>query len=123
MELYYHLMHWKTWFIQLLGSGHEEAVSRMKAAIDKTLQDFQGVFSLGENGSEIVKQGLIDSEADLLNKWKLAVAPVLESVGLQGAIEVGMAQGDGRNGEHTEDLVKALETLCEVYESDKAASW
>ena len=123
MELYYHLMHWKTWFVQLLGSGHEEAVSRMKAAIDKTLPDFQGVFSLGENGSEIVEQGLIESEAALLNKWKQAVAPILESVGLQGAVEVGMAQGDGRNGEHTEDLVKALETLCEVYESDKAASW
>jgi ring-1,2-phenylacetyl-CoA epoxidase subunit PaaC len=95
----------------------------MKAAIDKTLPDFQGVFSLGENGSEIVEQGLIESEAALLNKWNQAVAPVLESVGLQGAVEVGMAQGDGRNGKHTEDLVKALETLCEVYESDKAASW
>lgn len=123
MELYYHLMHWKTWFVQLLGSGHEEAVSRMKAAIERTLQDFQGVFSLGENGSEIVEQGLIESEETLLNKWIQAVAPVLESVGLQGVVEAGMAQGDGRNGEHTEDLVKALETLCEVYESDKAASW
>jgi ring-1,2-phenylacetyl-CoA epoxidase subunit PaaC len=123
MELYYHLMHWKTWFVQLLGSGHEEAVSRMKAAIEKTLQDFQGVFSLGEHRNKIVQQGLIESEAVLLNKWNQAVAPVLKSVGLQGPIEVGMAQGDGRNGKHTEDLEKALETLSEVYASNKAASW
>jgi ring-1,2-phenylacetyl-CoA epoxidase subunit PaaC len=123
MELYYHLMHWKTWFVQLLGSGHEEAVSRMKAAIEKTLQDFQGVLSLGEHRNKIVQQGLIESEAVLLNKWNQAVAPVLKSVGLQGPIEVGMAQGDGRNGKHTEDLEKALETLSEVYASNKAASW
>ncbi|MBT2727120.1 phenylacetate-CoA oxygenase subunit PaaC [Bacillus sp. ISL-75] len=123
MELYYHLMHWKTWFVQLLGSGHEEAVSRMKAAIEKTLQDFQGVFSLGEHRNKIVQQGLIESEAVLLNKWNQAVAPVLKSVGLQGPIEVGMAQGDGRNGKHTEDLEKALETLSEVYASNKAATW
>ncbi|MFP5106448.1 1,2-phenylacetyl-CoA epoxidase subunit PaaC [Neobacillus sp. C211] len=123
MELYYHLMHWKTWFVQLLGSGHEEAVSRMKAAIEKTFQDFQGVFSLGEHRNKIVQQGLIESEAVLLNKWNQAVAPVLKSVGLQGTIEVGMAQGDGRNGKHTEDLEKALETLSEVYASNKAASW
>jgi ring-1,2-phenylacetyl-CoA epoxidase subunit PaaC len=123
MELYYHLMHWKTWFVQLLGSGHEEAVSRMKVAIEKTLQDFQGVFSFGENGNEIVEQGLIEREVVLLNKWNQAVAPVLESVGLQGTIEVGMVQGDGRNGKHTEDLEKALEILSEVYASNKAASW
>ncbi|MDR7237353.1 1,2-phenylacetyl-CoA epoxidase subunit PaaC [Neobacillus drentensis] len=123
MELYYHLMHWKTWFVQLLGSGHEEAVSRMKAAIEKTLQDFQGVFSLGEHGNIIVQQGLIESEAVLLTKWNQVVSPILESVGLEGPIKVGMAQGDGRNGKHTEDLEKALETLCEVYASNKAASW
>jgi ring-1,2-phenylacetyl-CoA epoxidase subunit PaaC len=123
MELYYHLMHWKTWFVQLLGSGHEEAISRMKAAIEKTLPDVQGVFSLGEHGKEIVELGLIESEAVLLNNWIQAVSPIFESVGLTRTIEVGMAQGDGRNGKHTEDLVKALETLSEVYASDKAASW
>ncbi|WHY00132.1 1,2-phenylacetyl-CoA epoxidase subunit PaaC [Neobacillus sp. DY30] len=123
MELYYHLMHWKTWFVQLLGSGHEEAVSRMKAAIEKTLKDFQGVFSLGEHRNIIVQQGLIESEAVLLSKWNQAIAPVLKSVGLEGPIEVGMAHGDGRNGKHTKDLEKALETLCEVYASNKAASW
>ena len=47
----------------------------------------------------------------------------LGSVGLQGTIEVGMIQGNGRNGEHTEDLEKALEVLSEVYASDKVASW
>ncbi|TDL90167.1 phenylacetate-CoA oxygenase subunit PaaI [Vibrio vulnificus] len=123
MELYYHLMHWKMWFVQLLGSGHEEAVSRMKAAIEKTLQDFAGVFSLGQYGEEMVELGLIEGEADLQKKWIEAVSPIFESVGLATTFEIGMAKGDGRNGQHTEDLEKALETLSEVYASDKAASW
>ncbi|MFF2456016.1 1,2-phenylacetyl-CoA epoxidase subunit PaaC [Peribacillus simplex] len=123
MELYYHLMHWKTWFVQLLGSGHVEAVSRMKAAIGKTMPEFAGVFSLGQYGEEMVELGLIEGEADLQKKWIEAITPIFESVGLATTIEIGMARGDGRNGQHTEDLEKALETLSEVYATDKAASW
>ncbi|PRS40400.1 phenylacetate-CoA oxygenase subunit PaaI [Bacillus sp. RJGP41] len=123
MELYYHLMHWKTWFVQLLGSGHLEAVSRMKAAIGKTMSDFAGVFSLGQYGEEMVELGLIEGEAVLQKKWIEAITPIFESVGLAATIQIGMARGDGRNGQHTEDLEKALETLSEVYASDKAASW
>ncbi|KRF60043.1 MULTISPECIES: 1,2-phenylacetyl-CoA epoxidase subunit PaaC [Peribacillus] len=123
MELYYHLMHWKTWFVQLLGSGHLEAVSRMKAAIGKTMPDFAGVFSLGQYGEEMVELGLIEGEAVLQKKWIEAITPIFESVGLAATIQIGMARGDGRNGQHTEDLEKALETLSEVYASDKAASW
>ncbi|WP_350301596.1 1,2-phenylacetyl-CoA epoxidase subunit PaaC [Peribacillus frigoritolerans] len=123
MELYYHLMHWKTWFVQLLGSGHLEAVSRMKAAIGKTMPDFAGVFSLGQYGEEMVELGLIEGEAVLQKKWIEAITPIFESVGLASTIQIGMARGDGRNGQHTEDLEKALETLSEVYASDKAASW
>lgn len=70
MELYYHLMHWKTWFVQLLGSGHLEAVSRMKAAIGKTMSDFAGVFSLGQYGEEMVELGLIEGEAILQKKYR-----------------------------------------------------
>ncbi|SNT50296.1 ring-1,2-phenylacetyl-CoA epoxidase subunit PaaC [Bacillus sp. OK838] len=123
MELYYHLMHWKTWFVQLLGSGHEEAALRMKAAIGKTMPDFAGVFSLGQYGEEMVELGLIEGEADLQKKWIEAITPIFESVGLAATIEIGMARGDGRNGQHTEDLEKALETLSEVYATDRAASW
>ncbi|MES9738204.1 1,2-phenylacetyl-CoA epoxidase subunit PaaC [Peribacillus frigoritolerans] len=123
MELYYHLMHWKTWFVQLLGSGHLEAVSRMKAAIGKTMPDFAGVFSLGQYGEEMVELGLIEGEAVLQKKWIEAITPIFESVGLAATIQIGMARGDGRNGQHTEDLEKALKTLSEVYATDKAASW
>ena len=122
MELYYHLMHWKTWFIQLMGSGHEEAVTRMKAAIEKTSSDIRGVFSYGGHHDSFVQEGLIEDEAILLERWQQAIAPVLEGVGL-GRVEAGLALGDGRKGIHTKDLETALETLREVYAIDKAAAW
>ena len=37
MELYYHMLHWKTWFVQLLSST-EEAKQKMQAAIEKLLR-------------------------------------------------------------------------------------
>lgn len=122
MELYYHLMHWKTWFVQLLGSGHLEAVSRMKTAIGKQCPILLAYFhwdNMGGNGGARLNRG----EADLQKKWIEAITPIFESVGLAATIEIGMARGDGRNGQHTEDLEKALKTLSEVYATDKAASW
>jgi ring-1,2-phenylacetyl-CoA epoxidase subunit PaaC len=71
----------------------------------------------------MVELGLIEGEAVLQKKWIEAITPIFESVGLAATIQIGMARGDGRNGQHTEDLEKALETLSEVYASDKAASW
>ena len=47
MELYYHLLHWKTWFKQLLSST-EEAKERMNEAFEKVMNDFGDVFSFGE---------------------------------------------------------------------------
>ena len=123
MELYYHLMHWKTWFVQLMGSGHEVAVSKMNAAIHKTCRDFKGVFSLGDKGEEMIAQGLIEDEVTLLTRWYQAVTQVMESVGLKGLEEIEMTLGDGRNGIHTFDLETALEILSEVYVIDLAASW
>lgn len=122
MELHYHLMHWRTWFIQLMGSGHEEALSRMKAAIEKTSRDFKGVFSYGEYGEAFVSQGLIEEEDILIEKWHQALAHPLESVALT-RVELSLSSGDGRSGTHTGDLDRALETLREVYAIDKAASW
>ena len=46
MEIYYHLLHWKTWFIQLLSST-EEAKKSMTQAIEKVMNDFADVFSFG----------------------------------------------------------------------------
>lgn len=122
MELYYHQLHWKTWFEQLMLAGGE-ARSRMEQATTIVMDDFGGLLSLGNKGAEIVRHDLIDSEEILQKRWKEAMKPVFDSVNLQIPTRFPMKHGDGRNGVHTDDLTKAISTLGEVYHFDPAASW
>jgi ring-1,2-phenylacetyl-CoA epoxidase subunit PaaC len=122
MELYYHMLHWKTWFVQLLSST-EEAKQKMQAAIEKVMRDFGDVFSLGEDGEKIVECGLIENETVLIQRWKEQLEPVFKSINLT-VPEIPVAPlVNGRNSEHTEDLDAAIATLSEVYRLDTAASW
>ncbi|MBM7554256.1 1,2-phenylacetyl-CoA epoxidase subunit PaaC [Thalassobacillus pellis] len=121
MELYYHLLHWKTWFTQL-ASAKGEAPERMKKAVVKVCQDFAGVLTLGPKADEIAGFHLIEDENQLKQRWVNEMEKVFSPSGLQ-LPEVEMVRGDGRNGIHTTDLDTALETLSEVYRQDPAASW
>lgn len=122
MELYYHLMHWKTWFHQLLSSS-DEARRRMMVAIEKVCADFGGVLSLGPNGEQMAKHGLIEGEEMLMKRWTHEMESVFESLNLSFPESFGMKHGDGRKGEHTDHLVEATATLSEVYRIDPAAAW
>lgn len=122
MELYYHLLHWKTWFQQLILAGGE-ARTRMEAAIKHVLSDFEGVLTLGPLGHEMVKFALIDHEESMKLRWIAAMRPVFEGLNLTLDENFGMANGNGRNGCHTDDLVSALATLSEVYDVDRLANW
>ncbi|TDK63380.1 phenylacetate-CoA oxygenase subunit PaaI [Bacillus salipaludis] len=122
MELYYHLLHWKTWFVQLLSST-DEAKQRMNIAIEQVMSDFGDVFSLGKDGEKIVELGLIEKSDVLIHRWKQQLEQVLQSVGLSLPEIPANPERNGRNLEHTEDLVSAIETLSEVYRLDTAASW
>ena len=122
MELYYHLLHWKTWFVQLMSAG-EEARKRMETAILKVFADFQGVLTLGPSGSKMAEYQLIDAEEILQKKWRNIMKPIFESVNLSLPESFGRTHGNGRIGEHTQDLHSALAILAEVYNIDHSASW
>ncbi|MCM3566512.1 1,2-phenylacetyl-CoA epoxidase subunit PaaC [Neobacillus mesonae] len=122
IELYYHLLHWKTWFVQLLSST-EEAKQRMQGAIDQVMKDFGDVFSLGTDGENIVGLGLIEDENVLLQRWIDQMQTVFESINLSIPDIPSAPALNGRNFEHTEDLDSAIATLSEVYRLDTAAAW
>ncbi|KOP83961.1 1,2-phenylacetyl-CoA epoxidase subunit PaaC [Cytobacillus solani] len=122
MELYYHLLHWKTWFVQLMQAG-DEARKKMEDAIKRVSADFDGVVSLGPLSKDIATFKLIESEDILKEKWKLFMQPVFDSVNLEMPDQFGIQSGDGRKGEHSKDLDDALIILSEVYQVDPAASW
>ena len=108
--------------MQLVNAGGE-ARERMRKAVEKVFDDFAGVLSLGEKGEKMVECGLIDSEEVLKARWLQAVKPVFEQTNLELPSEFHMKRGNGRNGEHTADLIEALATLSEVYRMDPLAIW
>ncbi|QHE52742.1 1,2-phenylacetyl-CoA epoxidase subunit PaaC [Pontibacillus sp. HMF3514] len=122
MELYYHHMHWKTWFMQLTGT-QGEARERMLTAVETVLEDFGGVLTLGPKEDEITKHGLIEGEEFQRKRWLQEIKPIFESLNIEMPKALGMKRGDGRAGEHTEDLDSAIDTLTEVYRQDPAATW
>ncbi|CAG9621938.1 1,2-phenylacetyl-CoA epoxidase subunit PaaC [Sutcliffiella rhizosphaerae] len=122
MELYYHLLHWRTWFHQLC-TANGDAKTRMKAAISIVLEDFGGVVHLGPAQKEMTSFQLIDSEKILRERFLLEMKQMFEKADLNFTMNMEMKRGNGRLGEHTSDLDDALKTLSEVYNSNPAAIW
>lgn len=122
MELYYHLLHWKTWFVQLL-SATEDAKTRMKCAIEKVESDFGDMFSFGNNTKEIHELGLIEEGTVLQERWLKELSKVYETLEMEGPVISQNITLNGREGEHTEEIDAAISTLSEVYRSDITATW
>ena len=68
MELYYHRLHWETWFKQLLSST-DVAKEKMNDAIELVMNDFGDVFSFGNHKEAIENVSLIASEEELKENW------------------------------------------------------
>lgn len=122
MELYYHRLHWETWFKQLMSST-DVAKEKMTSAIKRVMKDFGDVFSFGNEKQAIENYKLIDSEEKLKENWIASITPVFAA--LQTAVPAipENPANNGRKGQHTVDLDDALQTLSEVYKLDPAASW
>ncbi|TLS38095.1 1,2-phenylacetyl-CoA epoxidase subunit PaaC [Pseudalkalibacillus caeni] len=122
MEVNYHLMHWETWFNQLIQST-EEAHKRMKNAIDQVWEEFMGVLSTGDKGDVMARSGIIEDEETIKKRWISKVESVFTQSGLHLKEKPQMKSGNGRNGEHTPTLESALDTLSEVYRKAPAQGW
>ncbi|HET7580732.1 MAG TPA: 1,2-phenylacetyl-CoA epoxidase subunit PaaC [Bacillales bacterium] len=123
-EQHYHLLHWELWFKQLMQST-DEARTKMEAAIERVWRDFGGVLTLGPDGDEMAAARLIEGEELLEKRWLNKIEALFAEVKYAMPVEKpGMARGNGRKGEHTEDLPHAINTLSEVYKSDEdAVGW
>ncbi|KAA0966238.1 phenylacetate-CoA oxygenase subunit PaaC [Sporosarcina sp. ANT_H38] len=122
MELYYHRLHWETWFKQLMNST-DIAKNKMNDAIILVMADFGDVFSYGNQKQEIENSNLIDSEEEMKKKWTASISSVFAALKMEvPAISIHTFK-NGRNGEHTKDLDEALLTLSEVYKLDPVAVW
>nr|WP_238985086.1 1,2-phenylacetyl-CoA epoxidase subunit PaaC [Bacillus kwashiorkori] len=122
MEHYYHIMHWQTWFKQLISAGGE-AKTRMCKAIDRVYEEIEGLLTLGPNAKKMTVFGLIEEEDVLKQRFYNEINEVFEELQLERPAKGEMKRGNGRIGEHTEDLNTALLLLSDVYRSIPNAVW
>lgn len=118
----YHLLHWEAWLKQMYRST-DTARTRIDEAINKTWQDVDGLFSLGQGADSIVSGGLIESGETLKKRWIDLAKKHFTACGIPSFPSIPKARLDGRRGEHTDALADALKTLSEVYRQDPAANW
>ncbi|MFD1706679.1 1,2-phenylacetyl-CoA epoxidase subunit PaaC [Siminovitchia sediminis] len=122
MELFYHLQHWKTWFIQLMEST-DEAKVRMNNAINRVMEDIGDMFVFGNLASDIHKYELIEQGTLIQKRWMHELEKAYISLDSKFPAIPDNPKMNGRIGEHSRDLDSALRTLSEVYRMDLAASW
>jgi len=121
-EQHYHLMHWNTWFHQLIKAGGE-AKTRMMKAVEQVWDDFLGVLTLGPMGEKMARFGLIDKEETLRERFLITMREIFEALELNPLDEPKMKKGNGRAGEHTQALINAISTFAEVYSLNPSAEW
>ncbi|WP_042143172.1 1,2-phenylacetyl-CoA epoxidase subunit PaaC [Paucisalibacillus sp. EB02] len=120
MEHHYHLAHWKLW-IKQLGSSSDEAKKRIQGRVKEAWEEFADVLELGKHANDIRSHNLVSiGEEEMKDRWIDEVRTVLVEIP-DGSL--GKKYGSGRNGDHTQDLEQAVNTLAEVYNSDKTAAW
>lgn len=122
MEAYYHILHWKTWF-KLLCNSTDEARNKMIDAVNRVVDEMDGVLTLGPKGNDFEKFHLIENEEMQKKKWASIMKQIFEEVDIPFPEQLGMKKGDGRAGVHTPDLLGALDTLGQVYHINPTASW
>ena len=124
MELYYHQLHWKTWFIQLC-LANDDAKARMISAIERVLADFDGVLSYGSKKVELQQLQIIEPEEELRTRWLSHMKDIFGKAEIDVTLlnNLNMQRGNGRIQDHTADLEDAIKTLGEVYNLDPAANW
>lgn len=119
MEQTYHMAHWKMWVTQLQDST-DEAKRRIQERVDEAWAMFGDVLSLGDHAKQMEKFGLVASEEMIKDSWMGQMEATLKGVPEES---LGSTAGHGRKKEHTADLDHAIETMAEVYNTDREAVW
>ncbi|BFH16726.1 phenylacetate-CoA oxygenase subunit PaaC [Paenibacillus melissococcoides] len=121
-EHHYHRRYWRSWFTRLADST-DEARLRLNAAVAQVWSDVGSLFPLGSGEEAIVRFGLSIGGDELAWRWKTAAQGLFEASGLAWPGDWAIPARNGRDGQHTDDLARAVATLSEVYRIDPAAGW
>jgi ring-1,2-phenylacetyl-CoA epoxidase subunit PaaC len=118
----YHLLHGKTWIIQL-GQATPESRARLQAALDTVYPYALGLFETTPIDEAIVADGLQKPEADIQTDWLAYILPVLREAGLRVSLPEAEPLTGGRQGRHTQQLEALLHDMQLVFRTDPQATW
>jgi ring-1,2-phenylacetyl-CoA epoxidase subunit PaaC len=116
----YHLLHHRTWLARLADAGGE-ARQRLETGWRRALEAAADLPAPGRMGDVAAAVGWFPDRAGAADRWRQELAEAARAVGLPG--EVPPPLRDGRLGQHTPDLDRAIGVLSEVYASEPGAAW
>jgi ring-1,2-phenylacetyl-CoA epoxidase subunit PaaC len=119
----YHLMHAKTWVVQL-GNGTEESRLRLQSALNEAFPMAFGIFETTEYSQKLAEEGICLTENDLVTRWLDILYTILDQAKLQVMADPDFsAFMGGRKGYHSEHLQPLLDEMTVVFRTDPQAVW
>lgn len=120
-ELKYHTMHGRM-SVQRLGTGTAESRSRLQRALDELYPHSLSVFEATQWDEMLADENVQPREADLCERWREAVVPMLEEASLHVPSDAEPVCG-GRAGRPPDSLKKLLDEMQKVYRLAPDAEW
>ena len=122
-ELKYHTMHANTW-MKRLGNGSKEAIERVQKALNDSWSLALGIFEESPYEDELIQEKVFVGEKVIMQEWYDNIAAILEDTQLTlPELNSTKPLMGGRQGAHTDSLIKLLEEMSEVIRLDPEAEW
>ncbi len=121
-EEHYHLIHMET-LVRRLGTAGGEALERLKRGFGILWGNVGDLFALPEGFKEFSEFGILtQTVSDLQREWLLRIEKVLKESGIiDKTAKLTVPVGTRTN--HSDALDELIETLLEVHEIDRSATW
>lgn len=119
----YHLLHARTWILQL-AKGGEESRLRLQSALNEAFPMAMGMFEETEFTAALAQENVQPAERDLCEAWLQAVQEIVSQTGLKIPTHYDpLSYYGGRKGYHTEHLAPMIAEMTEVFMIEPTASW
>ncbi|MDH5597506.1 MAG: phenylacetate-CoA oxygenase subunit PaaC [Cyclobacteriaceae bacterium] len=122
-ELKYHTMHANTW-IKRLGNGSKESIDRVQKALNDSWTMALGMFEVSPYEAELIQEKIFVGEKVIMQEWYESISATIEGTELSlPDLYSSKPMLGGRQGLHTESLIKLLDEMSEVIRLDPEAEW
>jgi ring-1,2-phenylacetyl-CoA epoxidase subunit PaaC len=118
----YHLMYGEQWLRRLAGTDFGRG--HVQAAFERAWPEAAGLLETVAGYDALAASGVVPAAgSELVTRWRQAVVPLLEEMGLTLVNPAPDAGAGGRSGRHSDDLRLLLDEMTSVWRSEPGAKW